>query len=147
MSGKGGPLMGPGLFREFIFPHYARLTELLRSHGVDVILVDTDGDFEVLIPIFLEAGIQGFGPIEVAAGMDPVRLRREYGQAFCMVGGIDKREIARGRAAIDAQIEQVIRPLLQTGGFIPTIDHAVPPDVSYDDFRYYLDRKHEAILG
>lgn len=147
MSGKGGPLIGPELFRKFMLPHYVRLTKLLRSCGVDVILVDTDGDFEVLIPVFLEAGVQGFGPIEVAAGMDPVRLRQEYGSAFCMVGGVDKREIARGREAIDAQIDQVIKPLLESGGFIPTIDHAIPPDVAYDDFRYYLDRKRSVVFG
>jgi uroporphyrinogen decarboxylase len=147
MAGRSGPLIGPSLFRRFLLPHYRRLVGLLRSSGVAVILVDTDGDFEALLPIFLEAGVDGFGPMEVAAGMDPVRMRREYGTSFCMVGGVDKREIAQGRAAIDGQIDRVVRPLLETGGFIPTIDHSVPPDVSYSDFLYYLDRKREAVFG
>jgi uroporphyrinogen decarboxylase len=147
MAGKGGPLMGPKLFREFLLPHYRRLVGFLKAHGIPLVLVDTDGDHEVLTPLFLEAGVNGFGPIERAAGMDPVDLRRRYGNAFCMLGGIDKRELAKDRAAIDREIDRAIRPLIAAGGFIPMIDHAVPPDVSLDNFRYYLERKQNAMLG
>lgn len=147
MAGKGGPLLGPKLFRTFLAPHYRRLIGFLKGHGVKLILVDTDGNFEALIPEFLEAGVDGFCPLEVAAGMNPVRLRRQYGKSFSMLGGIDKREIAKGPAAIDRQIKEVIRPLIEEGGFIPTIDHSIPPDVSYRNFQYYLDRKRQAILG
>lgn len=147
LAGKGGPLIGPNLFTRFLLPHYRRFVDFLKDHGVRVVLVDTDGNFEALIPTFLEAGVDGFGPIEVAAGMDPVRLRRECGKSFCMVGGVDKREVARGRRAIDALMDEVVAPLVEDGGFIPTIDHAIPPDVSYDDFRYYLDRKRQVIFG
>ena len=147
MAGKGGPLMGPALFRRFLAPHYRRLIECFRKHGVDLIMVDTDGDFEALVGDFLDAGVQGFCPMEVAAGMDPVAMRRRFGSAFCMIGGIDKREIAKGRAAIDRQIEEVIKPLIGMGGYIPTIDHSIPPDVRYDDFLYYLERKCEVMGG
>jgi uroporphyrinogen decarboxylase len=85
--------------------------------------------------------------MEVAAGMDPVRIRQKYGPSFCMVGGIDKREIARGKREIDAQIRRVILPLLEEGGFIPTIDHSIPPEVSYDNFCYYLEQKRKAVWG
>jgi uroporphyrinogen decarboxylase len=111
-----------------------------------VVIVDTDGDFEALIPEFLEAGVDGFNPMEVAAGMEPVRMRRKYGRSFCMVGGIDKREIAKDRAAIDREVAK-IAPLIQEGGYIPWIDHAIPPDISLDNFRHYLEQKKKVILG
>jgi len=145
MAGKGGPLMGPNLFREFLLPHYKRFLGFLRSSGIKLILVDTDGDFEALIPLFLEAGVDGFGPMEVAAGMDPARMRRKFGKAFSMIGGVDKREIAKGKAAIDAQIARM-EPLVGEGGYIPTIDHSIPPDVSLDAFRYYLEQKRRLIF-
>ena len=71
--------------------------------------MDTDGDFESLIPLFLEAGIDGFAPMEVAAGMDPVAMREKYGKSFCMFGGVDKREIAKGRRAIDCAACSALR--------------------------------------
>ncbi|MBI2195188.1 MAG: hypothetical protein HYU43_08400 [Armatimonadetes bacterium] len=145
MAGKGGPLMGPVQFDKFLLPHYKRYVEFLKSHGVSLVLVDTDGNHEVLIPLFLEAGVDGFGPIERAAGMDPVAMRRRYGRSLCMVGGVDKREIARGRQAIDAEIRRSVAPIIGEGGFIPTIDHAVPPDVSLDHFKYYLDAKRKML--
>ena len=146
MAGKGGPLMGPDMFREFILPHYKRFVDFLKSKGVKIVLVDTDGDHNVLIPVMLEAGVDGFGPIERAAGMDPVAVRKEYGASVCMVGGVDKREIAKGPKAIDAELARSVLPIIEQGGYIPTIDHAVQPDVSLDDFRYYLDAKRR-IMG
>ncbi|NQU09712.1 hypothetical protein HQ590_02900 [bacterium] len=147
LAGKGGPLLGPNLFRKFLLPHYRRFVGFLKSNGVRVVLVDTDGDHRVLIPVFLEAGVDGFGPIERAAGMDPVAIRKEYGRSVCMVGGVDKREIAKGPRAIDAELNRAVAPIIDQGGFIPTIDHAVPPDVSLEDFRYYLQSKRRLLGG
>jgi len=147
MAGKGGPLMGPELFRKFILPHYKRFVDFLKSNGVKIVLVDTDGDHRVLIPVMLEAGVDGFGPMERAAGMDPVAIRREYGRSLCMVGGVDKREIAKGPKAIDAELARSVLPIIDQGGFIPTIDHAVHPAVSLDDFNYYLERKRRILEG
>ena len=147
MAGRSGPLMGPELFRRFILPHYKRFIEFLKSSGVRIVLVDTDGDHSSLIPVMLEAGVDGFGPLERAAGMDPVAVRNEYGKAVCMVGGVDKREIAKGPKAIDAELERSVLPIIEQGGYIPTIDHSVQPDVSLDDFRYYLDAKRRILVG
>jgi uroporphyrinogen decarboxylase len=137
--------MGPKLFAEFLLPHYRRYVGSLKGHGVRLVLVDTDGDHNVLIPVFLEAGVDGFCPLERAAGMDPVRTRREYGRSVCMMGGVDKREIARGPAATEAELAR-LAPVVESGGYIPTIDHSIPPDVSYADFQYYLEAKRR-ILG
>lgn len=38
-------------------------------------------------------------------------------------------------------------PLIEEGGFIPTVDHTVPPDVSWDNFRYYMDCKRALLEG
>lgn len=147
MAGKGGPLMGPELFRKFILGHYKRFIEFLKSNGVKIVLVDTDGDHNTLIPIMLEAGVDGFGPIERAAGMDPVEIRKTYGKSVCMMGGVDKREIAKGPKAIEAELARSVTPIIEQGGYIPTIDHAVHPDISLDDFRYYLDAKRKILGG
>ena len=145
MSYKNGPLVSPEMFRRFFLPHYQRFIGFLRRHGMKIILVDTDGNCEMLLPLFIEADVDGFGPVERAAGMDPLAIRKRFGNAVCMVGGVDKREIAKGRAEIRAEVER-LTPVVESGGFIPTIDHAIPPDVSLENFRYYLDVKRK-LLG
>ena len=75
--------------------------------------------------------------MEVAAGMDVVALRKKFGKELLMVGGVDKREIAKGKDAIDAEVRRIMPLLGEKGGYIPTIDHAIPPDISFGDFKYY----------
>ncbi len=145
MSFKNGPLVSPAMFRRLFLPHYQRFVAFLRRHGVKIVLVDTDGNCEVLLPLFIEAGVDGFGPIERAAGMDPLDVRRKFGKDVCMVGGVDKREIAKGKAEIDEEVTR-LAPLIEEGGFIPTIDHSIPPDVSLANFEYYLSVKRK-VLG
>jgi uroporphyrinogen decarboxylase len=140
MAYKTGPLISPALFREFMLPYYQEIVSHIRSKGIDLVFVDTDGNAEVLLPLFLEAGINGFFPFERAANMDPVRLRRQYGHAFCIFGGIDKREVARGREAIARHVDAFVPALLEDGGYIPMLDHSAPPDISLDSMKYLIER-------
>lgn len=146
MSMKTGPLLSPATYREFIFPHMKRLVEFLRSMGTKYIAVDTDGDPTVLIPLLMDAGVDTIWPIERAAGVSPQAWRKRFGRGLRLWGGVDKRVLALGHEAIRAHLREFI-PLIEEGGFIPTVDHTVPPDVSWDNFRFYMDAKRELLAG
>lgn len=146
MSMKGGPLLGPDTYREFIFPHMKRTVDFFRQHGVTYIAVDTDGDPTQLIPLLMDAGMDTIWPIERASEISPMGWRKKFGKSLRLWGGVDKRVLPRGRAAINAHLREFI-PLIVEGGFIPTVDHTVPPDVSWDDFRYYMDAKQALLTG
>ncbi len=144
---KGGPLIGPNIFRRYLLPRYRRINDLLRSHGVRHIWLDSDGNTEALIPLLLEAGITCHWPLERAAGMDPLQIRARYGHDLALVGGIDKRALARTRRDIEQELYSFVPQLLADGGYIPTLDHAVPPDVPYENFLYYLELKRKLLGG
>ncbi|HEY3398218.1 MAG TPA: uroporphyrinogen decarboxylase family protein [Armatimonadota bacterium] len=144
-AGKGGPLLSPAIFRQLFLPAYQRIIGRLRQAGIKHFWLDSDGDPRALIPLMIEAGITCLWPLEVASGMDAVELRREWGHDLALAGGIDKREIAKNRAAIDRELERRILPLREAGGYLPHLDHTFPPDVSYDNLRYYLDKKRELL--
>jgi len=146
MSMKGGPLLSPEMFRVFIFPHLRRLVEFFRSHGTKYIAVDSDGDPTMLIPLLLDAGVDTIWPIERASEVSPMEWRRKFGKGLRLWGGVDKRVLIKGKEAIRAHLKEFI-PLIEEGGFIPTVDHTVPPDVSWDNFRYYLDCKSALLRG
>ena len=135
---KTGPLISPAMFRRFILPRYLTAMKFAREHGVELTWYDSDGDVRALIPDYLSVGINTVAPCEVAAGMAPAELRGRFGRELRMIGGIDKREVAKGREAIRAEIARN-KPVIDEGGYIPAIDHSVPADVSYDDYRYFLD--------
>jgi hypothetical protein len=146
MSMKSGPLLGPETFRTFIFPHLKRMVEFFRAHGTRYFAVDTDGDPTVLIPLLLDAGVDTIWPIERAANVSPQQWRRRFGKGLRLWGGVDKRVLALGRDAIKAHLREFI-PLIVEGGFIPTVDHTVPPDVSWDNFRIYIELKQALLRG
>ena len=139
-----GPLISPRLFREFMVPQYKRVTGLLREHGCWLNIVDCDGDIRQLIPLWLEAGINCFFPLEVRAGSDPVAIREQYGRKALLMGGVDKTALIRGGKAIDEELRRV-KPVVEDGGYIPHVDHRVPADVSYENYLYYLKKKRRLI--
>jgi uroporphyrinogen-III decarboxylase len=136
---KTSAFISPAMFLELILPCYKKLTGMLRDHGVKIMMVDSDGHIWKLIPLFLEGGVTCMGPMGVAAEMDVVEVRKAFPR-LQIIGGIDKRIIASDRDAIDAEIIRKIPPLVNGGGYIPTCDHSVPPDVSWENFSYYRKR-------
>ena len=137
MAGKSGPLCSPAQYREFMVPPLKRVTALLRKHGIDIIIVDSDGNNDPLIPVWLEAGVTGLRPFEIASNCDPVAIRRQYGKDLIIQGGIDKRELARSKEAIEREVLSKVPWLCLQGGYFPQVDHLVPPDVSLEHYRYY----------
>lgn len=141
---RNGPIITPAIFERICTPRYRRLADWYRSRGGEIVAVDSDGDVRRLIPGWLKGGVNHIWPLEPFAGMDVVALRKEYGQAFSMRGGVNKHVMAGGRDAINRELDRVC-PVVQDGGFIPHLDHQMP-DCSFDDICYYMDRKHE-LLG
>jgi hypothetical protein len=146
MAYRSGPFISPGMFREFMLPSYQRVTSFLKDMGVKIILVDTDGNLEKLVPLFMESGITAIFPFEVQAGNDILAFRRNYPR-LQILGGIDKMKIALGKAAIDEELKTKIPYMLKAGGYVPHVDHQVHPDISWENFKYYRARLKEIMLG
>lgn len=143
LSGKNGPMISCKMFDEFVGAYYRRLFPLLRAHGVHNIFVDTDGDFMMMIPNFIDAGVDGFLPMDVNAGMDIVKVRQNFPK-LKIIGGYNKLCIAGGREAIDREFARIL-PVVRQGGYIVGSDHQVPPSASLEDYRYYVQRLREVM--
>lgn len=139
MCYRAGPLLSPKVFKEVLVPNYQRITSQLKKHGVDVVIVDCDGDISQLVPLWLEGGVNCMFPLEVGAwGADPIAYRRQYGRDLLMIGGVSKRVLAGPTEESRREVER-LAPLVEEGGYIPTPDHRVPPDVPLDHYLFYLN--------
>lgn len=136
MAFKEHPMIGPDMTREFCAPCYRQWNEQARAAGVPLLAVDSDGRVDELIPVWLECGINVVDPMEVAAGNDIVEFRRRFGRTLAFQGGIDKRAMAAGGEILRLELER-IRPVVMDGGYIPSCDHGVPPDISWSNFQDY----------
>ena len=141
-----GMLHSPAVFRRFMAPGYRTLVNFFRSHGIDLVCVDSDGNVAEFLPLLLDVGVTGVHPFEVAAGMDVVAIGRQYPE-LQMWGGLDKRALARDHRAIDTELERVIPAMKKRGGYAACLDHGVPDDVPLENHRYYVRRLVEMSMA
>jgi len=145
-----GPLISPDMMRTYLLPYYQQLLTNVRRRQIDwtrhlYVHVDTDGYAVPVIPLYEDAiGLDVMSPFEVAAGCDVVEIGKQY-PGLAILGGIDKRVLAGGWAAIDVHLERIVPAMRARGGYIPTCDHGVPEEVPYADYLYY--RKRCVTLG
>lgn len=139
MAGRQASLISDSTFREFMTPYYKRIIAFLKSRGVRHFTVDTDGNCNGLIPLFIECGINGMMPFEVQANNDILEIRKKYPK-FVIMGGLDKRLLNVSKAAIDQELEEKLPLLLKSGGYIPAADHAVLPDTTWENYKYFRDK-------
>lgn len=138
MAYKSGSLISPKLFRKFILPYYKELISYLKNIEIKNIWVDSDGNLQELIPLFLEGGATGIFPFEVQAGNDVRKIHSDFPDKFMIVGGINKRALSKDYGAIEQEVDRVMGYFKGKKGYIPTLDHTVPPDVPLKNFQYYL---------
>ena len=132
--------MIPSVFKEYVGPHYKKITSLLNQYGIDIVSVDCDGWIDHLIPTWLENGVNTMVPIEVGTWNASIAPWREkYGRQIRGVGGMNKTLFARDYKAIDAEVER-LRGLIELGGYIPCPDHRIAPDAKFENVQYYCDK-------
>ncbi len=135
MSYNHGPMLSKQMYDDFLLPYYKQLIPELKKRGIRV-FVDSDGGVEPLIPWLKEAGVEGILPLERMAGVDVNNIRKKHPD-FLMIGGFDKTVMHLGEEAIRKEFERIL-PTMKSGGFIPSVDHQTPPEVSFEDYKLYV---------
>lgn len=145
-AGRSGPLTGPAQVQSLFHPYYRRIWDMLSARGARIFQQDSDGNINPVIDALLDCGLTCLFPMEPAAGMDIVELRKKYGRRLRMAGGIDKHVLRQSKSAIDAELEYKLQPLMREGGVVFGLDHRIPNGTPLENYRYYVGRARE-ILG
>jgi len=135
MSYNHGPMISEEFFNEFLAPYYKKVIPILKNCGVKII-VDTDGDVTRMIPWLMNAGVEGVLPLERQAGVDIVKIREKHPDLI-MIGGYDKMVMKNGEEAMRKEFERLL-PVMKKGGYIASVDHQTPPDVSVENYRIFI---------
>lgn len=137
MGYKHNQFFSLNTFREMDKPRIARAVKWAHDHGIKA-RMHSCGDINPFVPELIELGMDGLNPLEVKAGMDPVQLKKTYGDKLLFHGGInavlwDKPE------QIKEEIDRVVPIMKENGGYIFSSDHSIPENISLADFRGVLD--------
>ena len=136
MSYNKGPMISKKTFEAFIAPYYRELVPRLQERDIPL-FVDTDGDVTTLCS--LAAGPRASPECFPSSGSrewTELKLREQFPR-LGMIGHFNKLVMSQGEAAMRAEFER-LAPLMRRGGFIPSVDHQTPPEVSLEQYRLYL---------
>jgi uroporphyrinogen decarboxylase len=132
MGFKHSQFFSVDTYRKLLKPVHKRAIEWAHAKGIKAHL-HSCGDINPFIPELIEIGLDALNPLEVKAGMDPVALKRAYGDRLTFHGGVNA-VLWDDPAAITAEMQKVIPAMKQNGGYIFASDHSVPDTVSLESF-------------
>ena len=137
---KGRPFMSPEHYKKCLQPAHKYLTDFAHSLGLPV-MMHSCGFIEMLLPHMIEAGIDALDVMEVKAGMDPVKLTKEYGDVLSFMGGVDVRSLyLNDKKQIDAELESKIPFFKENCSYVLHSDHSIPVSVEYDTYVYFMEK-------
>jgi hypothetical protein len=141
IASNKGPVVSPAMFERFSMPGYRKVLGLMDKYDVPLrFFCTTGGDLSLLLPMVLEAGINGLWISNIAsAGMRYGALRKRYGSHLALIGGIDSGSLTRGREAVRRTIEETVPPLLAEGRYLPCLDDRPRRNVPFAMYRYYRE--------
>ena len=132
------PLISPAMYEDLVLPYHRQLCEHFAAAGLKTIL-HSDGNIGPLIPLFLEAGFAGLNPLEAKAHLDVRELKPKYGDRLVFHGNIDVTRLAGTREEVEEEITGKIPIAMEGGGYIFGVDHGVPNDVPFENFKLAIE--------
>jgi hypothetical protein len=128
------------MFAELMLPVYAKIIAAARAHGCDEILVSTYGNSSPLFPALIGWGVSLIWLSEAPdiPELDYRALRRRFGTALGLIGGIPLRVLREGSSdRITARLGEIVPPLLREGRYVPLAGGRVRDDVTWPAYRHY----------
>lgn len=127
---QNGPVVSEALFRRFFLPHLKRLVDLGHDFGLKVML-HCCGGFAPLIPALIEIGLDALQSLQPdARGMEPGRLKNEFGDRIVLNGCIDTHHLLiKGTPDLVRQrTRETLEIMKPGGGYVasPSHDYLLP---------------------
>jgi hypothetical protein len=148
IASNAGPVVSPEMFETYAMPGYRKVIDLLRKHGVSLrILCTTGGDLGSLLPMLVDAGINGLWISNIMTReMQYANLRREYGPDVALIGGIDATALSRDQPAIRRAVMDTVPSLIESGRYLPCLDDRPRANTSFALYSFYRELLAELAL-
>ncbi len=145
LAADRGPMISPKHHREFIMPQIRKQADALHEVGAFVNNTSDGNLWSILDDFLIETHVDGEGEIDMAAGMDLARLKREYGDRICFVGNLDVRWTFTRGTPDDCRKDMIkcIQNGWGNGGHIVCTCSIVHKDVKPENYLAAIDAYHE----
>ena len=138
VASVAGPFVGPVRYEQIFLPALRRMVRAYKDAGAAHVMHHSDGNVLPLLDMWVDAGVDAVNPVEYRTGMDPVKIRAQFGDRLVCVGGLDNCEILpRGDRG---EVRDHVLHLLEAGkgGGYLLGPHSVGPDIDVRTMEYVL---------
>ena len=147
LAGQNGPLFAPRIYRQIIKPRQKRLVRYIRSRTKAKIWYHTCGSVLEYLPDLLDNGIDILNPVQISAkGMDPARLKAEFGDRLVFWGGgIDAQHVLPRASPQEVRehVRRNIEAFKPGGGYVFNNVHNIQGDVPPENVLAMFDAAYE----
>lgn len=137
MGYKGTTFFSPNMYRSMLQPYHKRAVDWAHNRGIYAQL-HSCGDVMTLLPDIVATGVDALNPLEVKAGMDAFKIKKEYGDRLVLHGGINA-VLWNDKDVILEEIDRKVPVLKENGGFIFSSDHSIPNSVSLENMKAIVE--------
>jgi uroporphyrinogen-III decarboxylase len=138
----------PETFRELYAPYYKRVNSWIHKNTTWKSFKHSCGSVEVLINDFIDAGFDILNPVQIAAaGMDPLRLKQQYGERIVFWGGgVDtQKTLPFGTPEqVRTQVLRLCEIFGKDGGFVFNTVHNIQANTPVENVVAMLKAVREA---
>jgi uroporphyrinogen decarboxylase len=139
MAYKNATMCSPQMYKELIWPDHKRLADWAHERGMPIIF-HTDGDVNGVLDLYIEAGFDCLQPLEAKANMDVRRIAPTFGEKLAFFGNINVMLMAANdRDALEHEIKTKFEAGKATRGYAYHSDHSVPPNTSWETYRFVME--------
>ena len=123
--------MSSDTFREMLLPIHKRAVDWAHGKGAWARLHTCGAVKPFLSDIVDGIGYDMLHPLERKAGMDPIAVKKEFGDRITIHGGI-KAALWKDWDVVKAEMDAIVPVCMEGGGYVFAADHSIPNDVSFD---------------
>ena len=140
---QNGPQLSPRMYRRLVKPYQQQMWQFIKARSGLPVFLHCCGGIYPLIPDLIEAGVDILNPVQISAvGMDPVRLKAEFGRDLVFWGGgCDTQHVLpEGTPAqVADHVRRQIDILAPGGGFVFNQVHNIQANVPPENIVAMLD--------
>jgi uroporphyrinogen decarboxylase len=117
-----GPMISPQMYRELFFPRHRKLYQRIKEKSDMKVFLHSCGEISEFIPDLIEAGVDIINPVQTnTAGMEPARLKREFGRDIVFWGGgVDTQHVLPNGSPeeVRREVRRNAEIFMKDGGFV-----------------------------
>ena len=146
IGGNEGPLVSPKMHEKFVLKNYQPLMDVINKYKIETVILRTYANARLILPGAVKYGINCLWACEVEPGaMDYLEIRDEFGSDLRLMAGIDIDTLLQDKDTLRREVERVVPPLLESGGYIPLLDGRVREYIPYENYEYYRELLQEIV--